>query len=230
MTDRKTYIKRIADGQAIKGKVLHVDKTRDLALVRLDKVPADTAALPLARSSIKVGEDVITIGNPGAVDWAFSTTQNKVLKVGPVEMIVNGGNEALRIKAMMLTLSNPIGRVDWGGPVIDRRGFQVGVTESGRVGIQNALNAIDVTEVHALLKENKITLRLPPEPVTPRRIPPPPERTDEQVAADMLKRARLFADDADTRPLYVTRLKRLVEKYPDTPAGKEARKLLDNMK
>jgi S1-C subfamily serine protease len=230
MTEKKKYIERVKAGQALKGTVLHKDKTRDLALVRLDKVPPDVPALPLARNSSKVGESIIKILNPSKVNAVFATVDGQVRGVAVVDHVVDSGDGSLRIKTKMVQTVHPLGADDSGGPVIDRRGYLVAVEISGHSGVQNVNNAIDVTEVHALLKEKKIALRLPPEPVTPRRIPPPPERTDEQVAADMLKRARLFADDADTRPLYVTRLKRLVEKYPDTPAGKEARKLLDNMK
>jgi hypothetical protein len=130
-----------------------------------------------------------------------------------------------------VAMTNPTSGIDSGGPVIDRRGYQVGVSESGRSGVQNANNAIDVTEVRAFLNEKKVAIKPPPDPrPPPRQYPPPPERTDEEIAAGMLARAKLFAKDADSRPLYVSGLKRLADKYPNTPAGKEARKLLDEMK
>jgi len=75
MTDKKKYMQRIPAGQSIKGKILHVDKSRDLAIVQLESLPPDTRALPLAKKSVRTGEPVINIGNPGAVDWTFSTTQ-----------------------------------------------------------------------------------------------------------------------------------------------------------
>ena len=159
MTDKKKYIERIKTGDALKGKVLHRDKTRDLALVQLDKLPPDTPALPLAKESVRVGVKVIAIGNPGAIDWTFSTTQGTVRGVGVADMVVRAGGEVLRIKAKMLTMTNPIGPGDSGGPVIDRRGYQVGVWENARSGAQNVNNAIDVTEVRAFLKENKVAIK-----------------------------------------------------------------------
>src|SRR4051794_27646729 len=65
LRDKKKYMERIPAGQALKGKVLFRDQTRDLSLVQLDRLPPDTKALPLAKKSARVGEKVINIGNPG---------------------------------------------------------------------------------------------------------------------------------------------------------------------
>jgi len=159
MTDKKKYFERIPAGQAIKGKILFVDKTRDLALIQLEKLPPDTPAMPLAKKSIRTGEPVINIGNPGAVDWTFSTTQGTVRGVGVADMVVGGGDEILRIKCRMVTITNPINPGDSGGPLIDRRGYQVGVCESGRSGVQNVNNCVDVTEVRAFLDQKKVTIK-----------------------------------------------------------------------
>jgi S1-C subfamily serine protease len=172
MSEKKKYIERIKAGDALKGKVLHRDKTRDLALVQLDKLPPDTPALPLARTSVRAGEQVITIGNPGAVDWTFSTTQCTVRGVGVANWAVGGGGETLRIKAKMVTMTNPIGPTDSGGPVIDRRGYQIGVMESARGGAQNVNSAIDVTEVRAFLKDNKVAIK----ELADEKADPPPKK------------------------------------------------------
>jgi S1-C subfamily serine protease len=161
MSDKKKYMERIKAGDALKGKVLHRDKARDLALVQLDKLPADTPALPLAKVSVRAGEQVITIGNPGGVGWTFSTTQGTVRGVGVADIVVGGGDEVLRIKAKMIKLTNPIGPSDSGGPVIDRRGYQVGVWVIAWGGARNVNNAIDVTEVRAFLKDNKVAIKEP---------------------------------------------------------------------
>src|SRR5262245_16652555 len=159
MTDKKKYMARIPAGLAIKGKVLHIDKTRDLAIVQLEKLPPDTPAMPLAKKSVKTGEPVINIGNPGAVDWTFSTTEGNVRGVGVADMVVGGADEVLRIRARMVTVTNPINPGDSGGPLIDRRGYQVGVSESGRSGVQNVNNCVDITEVRGFLHEKKITIK-----------------------------------------------------------------------
>jgi len=161
MTDRQKYIQRIPAGQAIKGTVLHVDKTRDLALLQLEKLPPDTPALPLAKKSVRVGEKVMNIGNAGKVETTFNTADGSVRGVGVVDIVVGGGDEALRIKARMVSVSIPINGGDSGGPIIDKRGYQVAVTESGYSGAaaQNVNSCVDITEVWGFLNEKKVTIK-----------------------------------------------------------------------
>jgi hypothetical protein len=175
MTDKRKYIERIPAGQAIRGKVLYRDKSRDLALLTLEALPPDTPALPLAKKSIRTGESVINIGNPGAVDWTFSTTQGSVRGVGVADWVVGGHGEVLRIKARMVTITNPINPGDSGGPLIDRRGYQVGVCESGKSGVQNVNNCVDITEVWDFLNEKKITIK-----DLTKEDGPAPKRKDEE--------------------------------------------------
>jgi S1-C subfamily serine protease len=259
MTDKKKYVDRIPAGAALKGKVLYRDDTRDLALIQLDKLPPDTKALPLAKKSVRTGEPVINIGNPGAVDWTFSTTSGNVRGVGVADMVVGrgGGAGVLRIKAWMVTVTNPINPGDSGGPLIDRRGYLVGVTESGRVGAQNVNNCVDVTEVRDFLKEKKITIKdltgekeeapapkpkhgldsdrpkmLPTSPKgeTGTEHPPKADKTaDEKAAAELLQRAKLFENE-DDKAYFKAKLKAIIASYPETAAGKEAKKLLDALK
>lgn len=266
MTDKKKYIERIHAGQALKGKVVFRDDTRDLALIQLDKLPPGTQALPLAKKSVRPAEPVINIGNPAAVDWVFSTTQGNVRGIGVADFVVGrgSGGDVLRVKARVVTVTNPINPGDSGGPLIDKRGYLVAVTESGRVGAQNVNNCIDVTEVWGLLNQKKITIkdltddkddprrprrpepRPPHDPDNPDRRPPgvePPSKPgpstppavrgptpdEERAAATLLQRAKLFKDD-DDQEYYKAKLNAIVTKYPETAAGKDAKKLLGALK
>jgi len=159
MLNKKKYFERIPAGQALKGEVLYIDKTRDLALVRLDRLPAGTPAIPLARTSPRIGAPVINIGNPGKVETTFSTTQGNVRGCDVVDFPVGGHGEVLRIKAKMISVTNPINPGDSGGPLIDHRGYQVGLSESGRMDVQNVNNCVDVTEIRAFLAEKKVTIK-----------------------------------------------------------------------
>jgi Trypsin-like peptidase domain len=159
MTDKKKYIERIPAGQACKGTVLHRDKTRDLAIVQLDKIPATAIPIHLARKSVVVGATTFNIGSPGAVSQVFSFTQGSVRAVGVMDFVVGGGEEILRIKAKMVTATNPTNPGDSGGPLFNKYGEQVAVTESGRQGVQAVNNFVDVTEVRTFFKEKKITFK-----------------------------------------------------------------------
>jgi len=159
MTEKKKYIERIPAGQAPKGKVLYRDKTRDLALVQLDKLPATARAIKLAPKSTDVGTTTWNIGSPGAVSHVFSITEGKVRAVGNEDFPVGGGGEILHIRCKMVTATNPTNPGDSGGPLVDREGRQVAVTESGNRTAQNVNRFVDVEEVRAFLKEKKIILK-----------------------------------------------------------------------
>jgi S1-C subfamily serine protease len=161
MTDKKKYMERIPAGQAIKGKVLHRDQSRDLALVQLSSLPPGAKAIPLSKHSPRRGEKVINIGNPGKVDSTFSMTEGNVRAVDIRDFAVGGSDGVMRIKARMVTATNPVNPGDSGGPLIDKRGYQVAVTESGVFDgkTQNVNGFVDVTEVRAFLAEKKITIK-----------------------------------------------------------------------
>jgi S1-C subfamily serine protease len=156
VTDQRKYLDRISSGQALKGTVLHRDESRDLALVELDRLPPDTSALPLAKTSPRPGERVMSIGNPGKLYSLFSTTEAAVRAVD-VREVAGGGDGAKRVKVRLLTLTNPRSPGDPGGLWIDRKGHLVGVEASWIIdGPQNVNRAIDVTEVRAFLADHTV--------------------------------------------------------------------------
>jgi S1-C subfamily serine protease len=246
LKEKKMYIDRWKAGEAITGKVLHRDKTRDLAIVQLEKLPATAKQVKLAKTSPAAGTGTWNIGSPGRVTGVFSITSGQVRTVVNEDQVVHGHDEILRIKCVMVTATNPTNPGDSGGPLFNKNGEQVAVTESGMGGDVQQVNLfVDVSEVRAFLKEKKILL--PDEDAPPEKkgtTPPgsdgpkagpgaggaPPEAApsdaDEKQAAAMLARARLFKDNEDDRDVYKKKLNEVITKYPTTNAAKEAKKLL----
>lgn len=245
ITDKETYIDNaFKTHTAIKGKVLHRDKSRDLAVVELPKIPSGTPAIPLARMSPEQGEEVWNIGCPGAVNQVFSVTRGEVRAVAIEDIVVGGGEgDVFRVKCRVVTATNPINGGDSGGPLINQKGELVAVTESSRTSASLVNFFIDVTEVRSFLKEKNVKIKeLTPEPETtpapktdvdpPKKEGAPPKKEGvatpvandkaEKEAADLLQRAKLFASDADQKEYYHSRLKEIVKKYPGTKAAKEA--------
>lgn len=142
LTDKKKYIERLPAGAAIKGTVVHADRAAGLAVVRLDKVPADTPTIPLARESAEAGSPVLRIGH--SADEAFASAAGEVRGFGT--MPLGGGPVTLE-----LTDRKHTGGPGW--PVIDGRGRLVGVTDAKHAGV-----ALDITEVRAFLADKKIEL------------------------------------------------------------------------
>src|SRR5262245_2162477 len=161
ITNPKTYMDNIPTGQAIKGKVLYRDKSRDLAFVELAKVPAGNTPIPLAKESPKPGTMVWNIGSPGAVEQLFGITGGLVRTCGVEDHLVGGGtpDSVFRVKAKMVTATNPTNPGDSGGPLFNKKGHQVAVTESGHRSAQQVNLFVDVSEVRAFLTEKKITIK-----------------------------------------------------------------------
>ena len=242
------YESRAKKGEALLGKVLARDKSRDLAVVQVDHLPPGATAIPLARKSTEVGETVWNIGSPttgpDSDTLVFSITEGKVRAVGEREFVVGQiGVDAFKVKAKFVTASNPINPGDSGGPLFDKRGYQVAVSQSGRGGVQQVNGFIDVEEVRAFLRDNNLEVEelTPPEPgtgvvVEPKKgTGPAPKKeltpgvaseADEKAAAAALRAAKSFGESEDGRALYLRRLEELIKKYPATAAAKEAKKLL----
>jgi len=161
ITDKKTYIENVPAGKAIKAKVLHRDKGRDLAVIQLEKIPPGTQAIVLAKDSPRVGSNTFNIGSPGAVEQLFSMTGGKVRAIGPEDHLVGDGTAegTFRVKAVMVTATNPTNPGDSGGPLFNKKGEQVAVTESGHRAAQQVNFFIDVSEVRAFLNEKKLTIK-----------------------------------------------------------------------
>jgi len=131
LTDKQEYLRRIPINQKINGKVLYRDKSRDLAIVRLEKVPSGTPAIPLAKKSTAVGTTTWNIGSPGELKQVFGITKGEVRSIGVQSMLVGGGDgHAWEVRARVVSSTNPVNPGDSGGPLFDKRGYQVAVTQS----------------------------------------------------------------------------------------------------
>ena len=163
VTEKKQYLERIPAGQAIRGKVLYRDRTRDLAIVQLDKCPPDTPALPLAKESVQGGR-------PGLPDrpvrrrgtWSCTTTEGTVRSVG-VEDLSCGGREASTGQGADGGHDEPGPGGRLGGPLLDRRAAWWPAWRVDPPGRRSRCQpGVDVTEVRAFLAEKKVNIPAPP--------------------------------------------------------------------
>ena len=148
LTDKQKYIDCIPAAGAIKGAVVHTDPAAGLAVVRLDKLPPDTPAVPLARESAAAGSPVLQIGHTATE--AFASAGGAVRGFGTVPL-GGGGPLTLELTGRLDGRADP-GRPGW--PVIDGRGRLVGVTDARWPRI-----ALDITEVWAFLNAKKVAIK-----------------------------------------------------------------------
>src|SRR5262249_31187933 len=103
---------------------------------------------------------------------------------GPRETRVVGddGGTACRGTCGFVTATNPINPGDSGGPLVNKKGELVAVSESGNFAASLVNHFIEVSEVRALLKEQKIKIKeLIPETEDK------PEKKDEPKLSDSAK-------------------------------------------
>ena len=182
--DKKLYKERVPQGLAIPGRVLHRDKTRDLAIIQLDRIPLGTPAIALARKSTSPGATAWNIGSPGAVPQLFSITEGKVRSISTQKYDYGDG---MVVNARYLNSTNPTNPGDSGGPLFNKDGHQVAVTQGGTPHLQQMNLFIDVMEVRGFLNERKLTIK----EQVPDDSPPPDPKADPSLAPPPGRRTRL---------------------------------------
>jgi S1-C subfamily serine protease len=127
--------------QQFNGKVVYKDSTSDLALVKLEV--EGTPSIPLANpASIRVGQSVFAIGNPG-LGLQNTVTRGIVSAIGPDPQIGPG---------VWIQTDASINPGNSGGPLLNTQGEVIGmntlkVVKEGVQGIGFAISAQDILDV-----------------------------------------------------------------------------------
>lgn len=148
----KDYYRDNAKRLAIDAKVIAVDKKADLAVLRLDSIPDDTEALPLAKASPDPGDTVHSIGSAGKSDALFGYVKGSVRQVYKKEWKAEiEPRKVAAFEAKVIETDSATNPGDSGGPLLNDAGELVGVTQGGALNAQLVSTFIDVSEVKGLL-------------------------------------------------------------------------------
>ncbi|MBD2098177.1 trypsin-like peptidase domain-containing protein [Trichocoleus sp. FACHB-591] len=126
---------KLYDGSTQTGRVLKRNAAFDVALVKLEGEVSNIPALPIADlSAVKVGEEVVAIGNP----IAYSNTVTK----GIVSGIRSIGNRDLIQTDVAINPGNS------GGPLLNQQGAVIGIVTEKMVsrGIEGLGFALPISE------------------------------------------------------------------------------------
>lgn len=150
LTRPATYMEH-ADRWGLTGTVLARDPTRDLAVLRLDRVPPEVMALPLASHSPRPNQTVYSVGASGVTEGVlWRSTTGQVRQVYPQQIDYPDGQ---RLRARIIETQAPTNSGDSGGPMVNERGELVGVVQGGWTDKQLVNQGIDISEVHAFLRD-----------------------------------------------------------------------------
>ncbi len=123
------------DGTEKRGTVLGVDTSTDVAVLKIDQVPAGVTPVPLGNSSsLTVGQDVVAIGNP----YGYSGTATTGI-VSALKRTITSPSDFPIQNAIQTDAA--INQGNSGGPLFDRAGRVIGINSQiasetgGNVGI-----------------------------------------------------------------------------------------------
>jgi hypothetical protein len=162
-TDPKFYLGRLEE-LAIVGQVIASEPGKDLALIRLPKVPAAARATPLAARSPRTGQDVFAIGNSGSNDgvlWRY--LDGRVRQVFRRKIVYASKQQ---VDARVVETTVPTNSGDSGGPVLNAGGELVAITASSNANEVAVNYGIDVEEIRAMVGPT-LTRVERPEPTSP---------------------------------------------------------------
>lgn len=177
IVERDHYTKNVKK-ISVRGRVLAVDRKRDLALIELDKLPEGAVALPMADTGITQGEDVQSIGNPGVSGalWVFNS--GTVRTIYQKQFRTGAGEHDFRV----VETQSPVNSGDSGGPVVSNKGELVAIAQAtSRKGSLISYN-VDISEVKAFISGDWKRAPLPIVDVLNQA-----ELTYKQVQSDLLE-------------------------------------------
>lgn len=156
VVERKYYLENVKK-TGIRGRVLGVDRKRDLALIELNRLPEGVQALPLAEKSIGPGEDVQSIGNAGSSEALWVFTSGTVRSVYQKQFRTGAGEHDF----MVVETQSPINSGDSGGPVVNNEGELVAISQAISPKARLVSYSVDISEVKAFLDSDWKAAPLP---------------------------------------------------------------------
>lgn len=143
---RKHYIDNVGK-LGIRGRVVAVDRKRDLSLIQLEKLPEHAKAIAMASGSPSPGEAVNSVGNPGSSDALWVFTSGTVRAVYKKQFRTGAGDHDFTV----VETQSPINTGDSGGPVVNSAGELVAVSQAISPSARLVSYSVDVTEIKMFL-------------------------------------------------------------------------------
>lgn len=163
VVEKSHYLKNVKK-LGVRGRVVAVDRKRDLALVQLDRLPEGAVAVELAPESTSPGEHVESVGNPGTSDALWVYTSGTVRAVYKKRFHTGAGHHEF----MVVETQSPLNSGDSGGPVVDSTGRLIGVAQAVSKKGNLISYCVDVREIKEFLASPWKPAPLPAEEVLTR--------------------------------------------------------------
>jgi serine protease Do len=154
----------------IRAQVISADKKRDLALLQLDRLPANVRPVRFATTSAGPGDAVESVGNPGSTDALWVYTSGTVRSIYKKQFRTAVGDHDFTV----VETQSPINTGDSGGPMFNAAGELVAISQSISPNARLVSYAVDIGELREFLAS-------PLKPTTP-AVPAAPPTTNYVMA------------------------------------------------
>jgi hypothetical protein len=144
--DRQHYYDNVKK-LGLRGRIVAVDRKRDLALIEIDRIPEGAKPAILAPTSALPGEAVNSVGNPGASEALWVFTSGTVRSVYKKTFRSGAGEHEFTV----LETQAPINSGDSGGPVVNAKGELVAVAQAISPKARLVTYCVDISEVRDFL-------------------------------------------------------------------------------
>ena len=132
----------------IKAEVVASDKSRDIAILKLERLPDGIVAISFGRPCLP-GQSIHSVGNPGASGALWSYAFGKVRQNYYIQTRFGFGKTQMQ----MLETTSPINPGDSGGPIVNDAGELVGLSQSYHKEHRGYAYGVDISEISWFLKK-----------------------------------------------------------------------------
>lgn len=226
--DRQHYLDNVKK-LGVRGRIVAVDRKRDLALIEIDRIPEGAKPVLLAANSALPGDAVNSVGNPGSTEALWVFTSGTVRSVYKKQFRTGVGEHEFTV----VETQAPINSGDSGGPVVNAKGELVAVAQAIAPKARLVTYCVDVNEVRDFIDSPWKPAPLPVEEVLKRteleytkhetghfEVKLTPE-TDQTVSVFVAKDVEYF-ERADVRRIWT-----LAQVTKEAPTSETMTKLLE---
>lgn len=143
-------IVNLEDGETVQGKVIWCDENIDLAIVKIDKKNLTCAKIGNS-DDVKIGEEVLAIGNPLGVEFQRTITKGIISGVNRTLKFEEDGNTVLMEDLIQTDASINTGNS--GGPLINLSGEVIGINTVKITSAEGMGFAVPIDIVLPILKK-----------------------------------------------------------------------------
>jgi S1-C subfamily serine protease len=141
---------KLSKEDSIRGEVIKINVPKDLALIKIAKIPLNARPILLSSGSPKVGEDAHAVGHPRGEYWTYTRGYVSAIREG---YEWSGGENGPDHTAKVIQTQTPINPGNSGGPLVSDEKKLIGINSFIAPNNPGLNYAVSVDDVRAFLSQ-----------------------------------------------------------------------------